>query len=236
MLEAAMKDIQQEKAKHTSIVVDPKTVPKLPRMGGMRVEKNKNKIYSRSGGSSSTLSFAAGSRTKTLTSKGLLDKVRREVNERKLFSSRNSLLARPTHELGAKATRIRNPPRALVEEHMRPPASPTSPSGPISKLTSTVYAPKRRTVVPNTSTTLGTSDRTKSRGLATLPTTDPAHISSKQEPHETVSSSATSKNPSLPSISAIHSSSSQQRPSPDGRPRIKRPVNPFMPVKKRRIP
>ena len=123
ILKKAMEGIKKEQAKHTSKVIDPKMVPKLPRMGGMRVERGLTGPSSRSSGNTSVLSFASGSRTKTLTGAGVIAKARREAKQLSLFSAKKSTLSTPTHQLSGKATQIRYIPKGLVEELRRNPVT-----------------------------------------------------------------------------------------------------------------
>ncbi|MCJ1368509.1 hypothetical protein MMC16_007653 [Acarospora aff. strigata] len=119
ILKAAMDGIKTERAKHTSRVVDARTVPKLPRMGGMRAEGGRSR-QSTGGTASSALTFGSGSRTRPVTGKAVLEKARREAREMSLFSARKTLLATPTHKLNDKATQVRNAPQGLLAQHKKP--------------------------------------------------------------------------------------------------------------------
>ncbi len=142
ILKAAMQGIKTERAKHTSKVIDARAAPKLPRMGGMRVEGGRSRTTTASGGNPSVLSFASGSRTKAVTGKSVLEKARREAREMSLFSARKTLLATPTHKLTDKASHVRSAPQGLVDEHKKP-ATPAYTSATPNIKSPTVFAPRK---------------------------------------------------------------------------------------------
>jgi elongin-A len=104
-------------ASRTIQVVDAKTLPKLPRASGMRVEKNRNGRPIQRSGDTSTLSFTSGSKTKATTGAGVISKAKREARQMSLFSAQKSVLATPTHKLGQKASHVGSVPKGLVEQH-----------------------------------------------------------------------------------------------------------------------
>ena len=112
--------------------MDSKTLPKLPRMYGMRVEKNKN-VFGKTA-NTGVLSFSSGSKTKTLTGKGVLNKARREARELSLFSARKAILATPTHKLQEKATKVHAVPQTYINDHKRAAAAPKDLSKPAPQL------------------------------------------------------------------------------------------------------
>ncbi|MCJ1236454.1 hypothetical protein MMC14_004435 [Varicellaria rhodocarpa] len=237
-LKAAMDGIKNERAKHTSRVVDAKTVPRLPRMGGMRVEPGSRTSSRVAGnGNPSILTFASGSKTKTLTGKGVMAKARREARELSLFSARKSTLTTPTHQLSSKATQIRHVPKGMVAEHRRIPL--ISAAKPDAKPTATIIAPKKRKlsgeIVPPAS---AMSNEERERRLRAFTT-----------PAATVRQESDSPAPQVKykSLRVSPAQGKVARVSPEGRagsplavggtappPRPAKQVNPFMPAAKRR--
>ncbi|KAI4149868.1 MAG: hypothetical protein LQ340_004394 [Diploschistes diacapsis] len=118
ILQASLKTIEEERLKRTSKVVDSRTVPKLPRMHGMRVEGVKHARFVHE--KPSDLRFTSGSKTKMVTGRDVLERARREARERSHFTGKNAVLARPSHRLGERATTVRHAPQGLVESHHRP--------------------------------------------------------------------------------------------------------------------
>ena len=235
-----MDGIKNERAKHTSRVVDAKTVPRLPRMGGMRVEPGSRISSSRatSNGNPSILTFASGSKTKTLTGKGVMAKARREARELSLFSARKSTLTTPTHQLSSKATQIRHVPQGMVAEHRRTPF--LSVAKPDVKPITSIIAPKKRKlsgeIVPPVP---AMSNEERERRLRAFTT-----------PAATIRQQSDSPAPQI-KYKSLRVSSAQvkvARVSPEGRagspltvggtapppPRPAKQVNPFMPAAKRR--
>ena len=240
LLKAKMEGIKNEKAKHTSKIVDPRTVPKLPRMGGMRVEGGRSKSGPSTSGNLSSLRFTSGSKTKVLTGSGVIAKVRREGKEMSLFSSKNSHLTTPTHKLSDKATQIRKVPQGLVEDHRRSAAPlPTNPS---SKST-TIFAPRRRYTSDETSSSRGLTFEDRETRLRALTgcisstektltaTTRPKSISATSPPTMTTSTSYFSSTYVVPQVKPLTSERAEYRPSA----KVKAPADPFMPLKRRKI-
>jgi elongin-A len=244
ILKAAMDGIKNERAKHTSKVVDPRLVrlPKLPRMGGMRVEGGRAKAITAASGNPSLLTFTSGSKTKTLTGKGVLDKARREARELNLFTAKKSVLATPTHKLNDKATQIRSAPQGLVEEHRRP-AVPLAKDS-IPKNT-TIIAPRRCNAAEKSSSSSSGGMNLEERERRLKALTNPSSpkkslpVEGSEAPDSSVVST-TPRNPNLlhPASAYVVSKSRTLTPEPKGcRPaeKAKPAVDPFMPAKRRRI-
>ena len=161
-----MDGLKSERAKHTSRVVDAKTVPRLPRMGGMRVEGGRSRLTS---STSSALTFGSGSKTKALTGKGVLEKARREAREMSLFSARKTLLATPTHKLNDKASQVRNVPQGLLDDHKRPTTLSYANHTPKPP---TIFAPRRSSAAANSPTpsAAGMTDAERERRLKAFTT------------------------------------------------------------------
>ncbi|MCJ1254190.1 hypothetical protein MMC24_002004 [Lignoscripta atroalba] len=239
ILKAAMDGIKNERAKHTSKVVDPKTVPRLPRMGGMRVEGGRIRTTQSSPGNPAILSFTSGSKTKTLTGKGVLEKARREARELSLFSASKSLLSTPTHKLNGKATQIRNAPRGLVDEHRKPAAPSYSDT---SARPTTIFAPRKRSVAgnPPAPASISVEERENRLKAFTSPSTTNVSSSFTSRPQNTsvMSPPSRSSNPAYPNPS--YKAPRLKPPNPDAkgtRPpaKTKAPVDPFMPAKRRKV-
>ena len=241
-LKLAMEGIKSERAKHTSQVVDPSTVPRLPRMSGMRVEGGRSKSGPSNIVNTAVLSFASGSKTKTLTGKGVLDKARREARELSLFSARKSLLTTPTHKLISKATQISHVPQGLLEQHRRPPAPNYVHPG--LKLT-TIFAPRKRTATGESGTPGGvtTEQREKRLRAFTAPVSEKqdfavsAPISSQQQDISTTSQPSQNGDQVQPRSSYLGTVPKLSSTGNRGiRPvKTKAPVDPFMPVKRRKV-
>lgn len=190
-LEAALKGIKTEQAKHTIKHVHPSTVPKLPKMGGMiyatslpHFKKPKKPPPPKP----TTLSFNAGSRTKTLTGAGVMNKARREAKQLSLFSAKNSKLAKPTHELSDKAVGVLHAPESIVYDYRHP--VPSKAVDPTVKQP-TIFVPKRK-IVSNPATSNGMSVEERERRLKAF--TNPGSVRT--------SSSSTSSSPSSPTTPA----------------------------------
>ncbi|MCJ1404755.1 hypothetical protein MMC11_007981 [Xylographa trunciseda] len=240
LLKAKMEGIKNEKAKHTSKVVDPRTVPKLPRMGGMRVEGGRSKAGPSSSGNLSSLRFTSGSKTKVLTGSGVIAKVRREGKEMSLFSSKNSHLTTPTHKLSAKATQIRKIPQGLLEDHRRP-AAPL-PMNPNLNST-TIIAPRRRNTASDVSPSNGSTFEEREKRLRALTSSAPvADLSTMNtaRPQNTSVMSPPPRNTNTAYPSSAYVAPRVKPLTPDCagyRPlsKVKAPVDPFMPAKRRKI-
>lgn len=118
-----MASLAAAQASRTTLSVDPRSVslPKLPRLGGMRAEPGSSSRgaggRSSHGPDPSSLRFGGGSRTKAG-----VEQARRKAREMAHFSSKNSVLARPTHRLNERpVTQVRVAPKGLVEDHRRGP-------------------------------------------------------------------------------------------------------------------
>lgn len=240
ILHAAMENIKNERAKHTSRMVDPKTVPKLPRMGGMRAEGGRSKTFHSHTANPSVLSFASGSKTKTLTGKGVLEKARREAREMSLFSAKKSLLATPTHKLIGKATQIRNVPQGLVDEHRRAPVAHYLSPDPRP---TTIIAPRKRTVTGETKgqSTITSEERERQLRSITAPETSNGTLSQDRPSSQLLSATLPLASGSVPARPMASSTTSKARPVSlrNGvvRPPVKTKaaVNPFMPAKRRKV-
>ena len=122
LLKASLSGIHDERANHKSKQVDPSEVPPLPIMGKMKRVKPRRKGPEER--RITSITFTAGSRTKTLTGKGVMDKARREARERSQITGHGSTLAIPTHKLAQFATPIVRAPRAWVQNHLKPQSTP----------------------------------------------------------------------------------------------------------------
>ncbi|KZF24529.1 hypothetical protein L228DRAFT_281593 [Xylona heveae TC161] len=251
MLKAAFDGLKSEKAKHTSRVVDPSSVPRLPRDRGMRVEGGRAKGPGTvRTGNQSLLSFGTGSRTKTNTGKSVMEKARREAREMSLFSVRKSVLATPTHRLSDKATQVRHVPRGMLDEHRRP-TTPryNDPSTASDAKPAMIYAPRRGSVARSGASAGGTGMTSEERERRLRAVAQGKPIESSGPPSGSVISASNVKpssalgnttrpsdsRPTFPS-SAYKAPPIRPPPRPQGEPiERKRPsVNPFMPAKKRR--
>ena len=120
MLANQLRGSQESAAQHTSKLVDPSTVPALPRAPGMRIEKRPGAGAGPSRTADpSKLRFTSGSRTRTSSGHDVLNRARREAKELSLFSASSSALARPTSLLNSKATRLRAAPRGMIDDLRR---------------------------------------------------------------------------------------------------------------------
>lgn len=237
-----MEGIQSERAKHTSKVVDSKTVPRLPRMGGMRIEGGRTRTTNTKSANPALLTFGSGSRTKTLTGKDVLEKARREAREMSLFSAKKSILAVPTHKLQGKASQVRTAPHRLLEEHKKP--STSNYINPTNKPT-TIFAPKKRTA-ENNPTVPGrlTAEERESRLKAfTAPDSNAKTLSPpipRPQNMSTLSPPPRMSSPAYPANVAYMVPRMKSQSSPEGKgPRppgkTKAPVDPFMPAKRRKL-
>ena len=136
-LKASMEGIQQQAKERQTKVVDQRDMPKLPRMSGMRVERTHRGLVRTV--NNSALNFTSGSKTKTDTAKGVLDRARREAREMGHVLKKNGL-AVPTHQLSNRATQIRHVPKAMVESRMREEFNP-SPQASLKTVTPAQTSP-----------------------------------------------------------------------------------------------
>ena len=213
ILQAALKGLEEKKMERTSIVVDPRTVPKLPRMHGMRVDKTGLRRVPEK---PSDLRFTSGSKTKMVTGKDVLERARQEARERSNLIGKNAVLARPSHMLGSGASRVRQAPPGLTEAHRRPqdrqsPAAPgpkvIAPRRPMGNAAAAATAVKRDPTTPHKYTpeerearlkaiksgkSLSPSSTTTASTTAMKPTTTrpPRRLESSPAPHAPSSTSS----------------------------------------------
>ena len=144
ILQATLQGLEQKRNERTSKVVDSRTVPKLPRVHGMRTDPAvfRRKVPEKP----SDLRFTSGSKTKMVTGKDVILRARREARERSNFTGHHAVLARPTHTLQNKASRIRDAPIGLVEARQRSSGSPATDSR--SGTPIRVIAPRKMSMNP----------------------------------------------------------------------------------------
>ncbi|KAL8719200.1 MAG: hypothetical protein Q9181_008090, partial [Wetmoreana brouardii] len=144
-LKAAFRGIKSEKNKHQSRMME--GVPHIPKLDGMQfahaADYNRIKKPPKDTRPMSTvLNFRAGSKTKVLTGKGVLDKARREAKELSRFTARSSL-STPTHQLKTLSSKVLAAPAHRVAEFRKPAApEPLDPSTPKPAM----FVPPRRRV------------------------------------------------------------------------------------------
>ncbi|KAL4863739.1 hypothetical protein BDV12DRAFT_189467 [Aspergillus spectabilis] len=124
-LKVALEGISSERAKHsTKFVADRRSVG-LPR--DRPTAKQRYASYDRKMGGKTRVSKSGGS-----TSDAFFDYERpvgfgsQKPKKNGIFTAtkRNTVLAVPTKQLNSRATRVRQAPRSLIEEHRRPPEPP----------------------------------------------------------------------------------------------------------------
>lgn len=153
-LKAALSGIKSAKDKRQIQIKE--GVPHIPKLDGMQfahaAEYNKSQ-YKRNTKKPpkkpqpNFIKYEAGSKTKVLTAKGVLNKARREAEDMNRFKS-NSSLSVPTHQLSSNATQIREAPKYLVEEFKK--HSPPKPYDPTAPKPTMFVPPKRRVEVKDT--------------------------------------------------------------------------------------
>lgn len=186
-LEATLKGLKSEQAKHTTKQGDASTLPKLPKMGGMIYATSlpqwkKQKKAPPPPPKPSQLNFGAGSRTKTLTGAGVISKARKEAQQLSMFSHKNSKLAMPTHKLSNKALGVQHAPKSTVYDYKHPAGSKAV--DPTVKQP-TMFVPKRKVVNnPPASNGLTVEERerrlktfTNPKGVPTSSSSVPSHSS-----------------------------------------------------------
>ncbi|KAL8719467.1 MAG: hypothetical protein Q9225_003538 [Loekoesia sp. 1 TL-2023] len=147
-LKAAFTGLKSEKDKRQILVKE--GIPHIPKLDGMqfahaaeynRIKKPVKIIRP----TSTVLSFGAGagSKTRVLTGKGVMDKARREAQEMSRRRSQSSM-AVPTHKLSSLATQIREAPKHMVEEYRRASASPPKLADPPIRKPAIFVPPKRQ--------------------------------------------------------------------------------------------
>ncbi|KAL8867903.1 MAG: hypothetical protein Q9174_005356 [Haloplaca sp. 1 TL-2023] len=117
-LKAAFTGIKSEKDKHQSRVME--GTPHIPKIGGMEfahaAEYNRiKKPPPRDTRPRSSITFMGGSKTKTLTPKGVLDKSLREAREMDRFRKSHSLSV-PTHQLNHVASKVLVAPPGRIQD------------------------------------------------------------------------------------------------------------------------
>jgi elongin-A len=119
ILRASMGQLKKKKETNVSKVVDLRALPKVPRdprmlanNGGVPIGKRTG-LFKKEGPSS--LVWSAGSKTKMTDGKSVLTRARREAKE----ISQRSKLAKPTHELTARAGQVRKAPAGMVNEYKK---------------------------------------------------------------------------------------------------------------------
>ena len=213
VMEAALQGIKAEQAKRTSKFIDNKSAPPLPRMGGMRIEKSRGGFVKQN--NTAVLTFNSGSKTKSL-----VERARREAREKSHFSHRNATLAKPTHELNAKASTIRQAPKGILNDHIKhePKNLSLKPS------------PEKKSYAGTSSAASGFSKREeRKRKLEELTSEEDEKPEPPKNEGDTLS----------PQASHARINRKVMTASPDGKPKMvgrpKAPVDIFMPVKKRKV-
>lgn len=246
-LRETLQGISSERLKHQSRQVAASTVPPLPKMGAMKLVKTPRKKKIVFVDHRPKLSFSAGSKTKVLTGRGVLDKARREAKEQSLFG-RRSILAVPMHKLNSSASQVQRAPKGLIFDYQYPTAP--KPLDPTVKPTP-IFAPKRKREEPMKSAASDQmSMEDKERRLKALTTPGERTMAAPLaiQPRSDYNSSTTPPTTSRPQNTFILSSTtptnnvarSQQLPKTNVRrvpppTRTKAPVNPFMPNKRRKL-
>lgn len=247
-LRDTLQGISSERLKHQSRQVAASTVPPLPKMGAMKLIKTPRKKKIVFVDHRPKLSFNAGSKTKILTGRGVVDKARREAKEQSLFGCR-SVLAVPTHKLNVSSSQVQRAPKGLVFDYQYP-AAP-KPLDPTVKPTP-IFAPKRKREEPIKSmASCQMSLEEKERRLkaltnprkdtttAALPATQPrsdfksstAPPTTSRTQNTSISSSTTPSN-TVARSQLLPKAVVRRVPPPT---RTKPPVNPFMPIKRRKL-
>ena len=130
ILKATMDKIKTQQLEHTSRQVDARTVPKLPKLGGMQylsqlkyvdgddewryVQPRKPRKVPEP---KTELVFGVGSRMKITNGRALINKARKEAEEQRLIRSRLSI---PTHKLQQSASQVQHVALSLALDHVRP--------------------------------------------------------------------------------------------------------------------
>ena len=222
-------------------------LPPLPKLGGMIFAREpKPKKPPPPPVKTEVLRFGAGSRTKGLTGKGLINKARREAREAALFKpGGRGNLSTPSHMLNSLATPITKPPASLVPQPRNPALQ--RPTPPVVNMSTPVVAAPRPHHPPLKApapSMLSTEERerrlkalTKPRNAAPEDETSPPLLSSFSHPAIT---SQTLASPLPSPVRAPPTYHVPRRLSPDSKtqqpPTRKRaPVDPFIPAKRRRI-
>ncbi|KAK2591323.1 hypothetical protein QQS21_010976 [Conoideocrella luteorostrata] len=109
-LKSALAGLRQDKEKNTSRIIDRKLLPRSVKLGGVK------KMYSgHRDAHSNTLSFNAGSRTKTSNGASVMRKVRREVKE---IATIHGALSRPSRGT-ARVSQVHKAPASMVNDYRR---------------------------------------------------------------------------------------------------------------------
>ncbi|KAL9025246.1 MAG: hypothetical protein Q9196_005897 [Gyalolechia fulgens] len=189
-LKAAFSGIKSAKDKRQILIKE--GVPHIPKLDGMQyahcAEHNKEE-YTKSKKkplkktAPTVLKFEAGSRTKVLTGKGILDKARREAQDLGRFKSQSPLSV-PTHKLSSVASRVREAPKYLVEEFKKP--SPPKPYDPTAPKPTMFVPPKRHVREEDTRRPSGnTTIEERERRLRALTTPNTANKTTTTIPPST---------------------------------------------------
>lgn len=240
MLKAKMDEIKSHRSEQTSKQVAAATVPKLPQMGAMKYLKQlmkfdvneqewthyqprKPRPVSFAPQPKTKLTFGAGSRIKAKTGPEMLDKARKAAREQALLRRQ---LAIPTHKLQKQASRIRQVPYSLAADHMR--VAVPQPIDPTIK-PAEVFVPKRKRVVAEEEST--ESD----------PSSSNDETRSIKKPKMAPTGAASSEEAEIESMRLLALVKKSPQPQPlnqGGKPvrppmKAKRPVNIFLPTKRR---
>ncbi|KAI9701755.1 MAG: hypothetical protein M1836_001098 [Candelina mexicana] len=183
-LKAKMTGIKDNKAQHTSKLLEPSSISvnqmkKATRIGGGGAGIRTHGTGAGRAADTSSLTFGSGSRTKTASGKDVLNKARREAKEMSLFSVRKSILSTPTHRLNDKATTVKSAPRGLVDDHKKPAA----PNLPNTNFKPAIIIAPRKASTTAISGPAGMSDAERERRLKALtaPKKDPRNTTSSTQ-------------------------------------------------------
>lgn len=232
ILKATMDEIHNRRKEHTSKQVEGKYMPRLPKLDGMQyLRSEKPRKRAPVPEPKSKLVFSAGSRTKTLTGRGVLSKARKEAQEGSLFRNR---LAVPSHMLHEMASPVQHISYSLAAEYSRPVAA--QPIDPTIK-PAEVFVPKRkRDAGQEAGRSEPSSTNDPERRIKKLKTTMATNAASSDTAKE---ASNVVNTPPPPPPAGLNKAPRTQPPSQVAsrtvRPpmKAKRPVDIFLPPKRR---
>lgn len=127
-----MLGLNAEKARHTTSLVETKSLPRVPRDSRMRVEQGRNGKGQQRTRNESALTWGLGSKTKMSDSKGVLLRARREAKE---MSMRGKMVV-PANRLRGRSTVTQAPP-SMIDGYRRASNAPLK-----------IFAPRPGTTAP----------------------------------------------------------------------------------------
>lgn len=227
-LKARLQDLKS--AREHSKQVKAAEVPPLPKMGGMKLVRNPRPVKKKASTPLPALAFTGQLKTKGLSGGAMFKRIKREVREKSHFGN-GSKLAVPTHKLSERASKVLVPPPSIIYDRLHPRFEFPAPPTPI------------RARIELKPCALTSKKHTRDdRASAATTTAATGLLAPKINVNDDTSTVINPQSPTTSLMKESRPGTSGRRPkmaSPLRRPSNTlarpKPVDPFMPAKRRRL-